>query len=186
MKSIKTKSIKKEEKKTKTTKKVNIDSDSKDSLVNPRWNAFCHFYLFGGEFPTTVIQKVKGKSKKKKRVERFRMGNGTISYCLAYGLDYLDRTTYNTASVSSHDLLRNPKIKTMMREILDDEGFNDEVVDARHMDIIINGRNQDSNTAIKEYNNLRKRIDNTPQNNIVLLDPSKKQSLSKAIESLRK
>ena len=72
-----------------------------------------------------------------------------------------------------------------MRQLLQDSGFNDEVVDARINEIIINGSNKDSNVAIKTYNELMKRVDGDKPN-VVIVNTDKKVEFNKALEYLKK
>lgn len=149
----------------KKTKDKKSKSEEKDkALNNLRQENFCKFYLFGFK-------------KGKKTI--FRMGNGTLSYMKAYDLK---ESQYNHASVNSHDLLRNTKIKKRMRELLEDNGFNDQVVDARLTEIIKDASPKDSNMAIKTYNELQKRIDTN--NNFIIVDGKKKGELNKALDYL--
>lgn len=134
-------------------------------LENIRHEAFCKYYLFGYRDP--------------KRKNSFRMGNGTLSYTKAFGFT---KGQYASASVLSHELLRNIKVKKRMREMIIDSGFNDEIVDQRLSEIITGGADKDSNVAIKTYNELTKRIDTNPQ--FIMVDVKKKDSLNKALEYL--
>ena len=103
---------------------------------------------------------------------------------MAFQLNPDDMSNYNTARTECVRILANPSIKKRMRDILEREGFNDNVVDSRLMDIIINGRNQDSNVAIKEYNNLQKRISSGLTPVLVPLDDEKRLGMNKALEYL--
>lgn len=155
-------------KKKKTSKKA----DTEVSLTLKMEN-FCYYYLFGG-----YIKNSRGKE------IYFKLGNATMSYCKAYQLDCDDENKYNIASVEGKSNLRKPSIRERMKQMLNDEGLNDEVVDARLLDIIKNSSAQHANVAIKEYNTLKKRIDNSA--NVVVINTDKKQVFNKALEYLKK
>lgn len=108
-------------------------------------------------------------------------GNATLSYAEAYGvdLDSLDderpvlaentegepiewgksdrQIAYDTCASAGSRLLRNVKVDKRVRVLLN-EMLNDEVIDARLMEIILNGKDQDSIKAIMEANKLKQRI----------------------------
>lgn len=149
----------------KKTKKADIIADPADKM-----QSFVYYYLFGGE--------INGKT--------FRLGNATMSYAKAYGLDPEDKKQYNTCSVMGLYNLRNAKIKEMMRQVLDDNGLNDEVVDARLLDIIKNAQAKDSVSAIKEYNSLKKRIDNNININNIVITQEVEEKVEDALSSFLK
>lgn len=152
-------------KKQKTkTKKVSQTKEQKEkALLKLRQENFCSFYLFGVR-------------------RQFGMGNATMSYARAYGLNIKKKEDYNTASSCASKLLKIAKIRDRMREILVETGFNDEIVDARLINIVTEGSNKDSNQAIKTYNELTKRIDKVAF--LVPVDMEKKEELNKALEFL--
>lgn len=88
----------------------------------------------------------------------FGVANGTKSYAKAYGLDIENKKKVNIAAVEASKLLRNPKIKEEMRQVLTENGLDDETVDARLLDIIRNGSNMESIRAIHEYNKMKQRL----------------------------
>ena len=111
-------------------------------------------------------------------------GNATLSYAEAYNynLDELDKTdvkyeyyeenglkktkiieessftkAYNVCASNANRLLRNEKITPFLTKYLN-EVLTDEIVDSNLAEIIINGKDADRVSAIKEYNKLRQRI----------------------------
>ena len=133
---------------------------------------FCHYYMFGGVYS--------GDDEKEKHP--FRLGHGVYSYATAYGLDA--KKDYKSIAVMASNQLNKISIKLRCKELLDENGLNDSVVDARLLEIIKDGADSDSNRAIKEYNTLKKRVENNT--NIVVIDGEKKKKLNKALEYLKK
>lgn len=91
-------------------------------------------------------------------------GNGTRSYLEAYGKEYKAKNnkemSYKVAMVLAYDLLRNTKIIKRINELLETGGFTEENVDKQHLFLI--NQHADLKTklgAIKEFNELKKRID---------------------------
>lgn len=111
-------------------------------------------------------------------------GNGTLSYAEAYNynLDELDKTdakyeyyeengarkskkteessydkAYNVCASNANRLLRNEKITPFLTKYLN-EVLTDEIVDSNLAEIILNGKDADRVSAIKEYNKLKQRI----------------------------
>lgn len=105
--------------------------------------------------------------------------NGTWSYALAYGHDLenadkddyvlddkgmkiIGSTTYdkiaNTCAVSASRLLRNAKIIERIQVIKTAWIDDDNVVDAKLMDIIQKGKYTDAMAAIKHRNDLKQRV----------------------------
>lgn len=104
-------------------------------------------------------------------------GNGTLSYALAYGHDLENASRIRTkgedgleiegssdfdkmenlCAASASRLLRNDKVLTRI-VTLQNKMLRDEIVDAKHADLIMNGKQEVKLGAIKEYNNLRGRI----------------------------
>lgn len=93
-------------------------------------------------------------------------GNGALSYLEVYGEEhiakYKKQMTYAVAVVNASRLLTKAKIIERINELLETGGFNDENVDKQHLFLL--NQHADLKTklgAIREYNVLRKRIDNT-------------------------
>ena len=63
----------------------------------------------------------------------------------------------STCASAGSRLLRNVKIDERITKLLN-EMMNDDVIDARLTEIALNGKDQDSINAIKEYNKLKQRI----------------------------
>ena len=156
------KEIKKRKKKNKHIK-IDLDSD-----LTLKMELFCNYYLFGGKLGS----------------KKFILGNATMSYALAFGIEIKDKKRYQVAQVSASELLLKPIIKKRMRKILYENGFNNDVVDSRLFDIVKTASPKDSNVAIKTFNELQKRIETTT--NVVIVDQDKKGSLNKALEYLNK
>jgi hypothetical protein len=57
------------------------------------------------------------------------LGNGTEAIFEAYGLDRQKKGVYLTARVMASENLTKPNILEYIREIWDDQGLNDEIVD---------------------------------------------------------
>ncbi len=92
-------------------------------------------------------------------VSREFYGNGTLSYCEAYGFDPSDIKQYNSARHSASHLLNNPNISQHINNLLEEGGLNDSHIDKRLLFLI--NQNEDKGTAlgaIKEYNKLKQRI----------------------------
>lgn len=86
-------------------------------------------------------------------------GNGTLSYCEAYGFDPEDLKEYNTARHCASHLLAKSNISQHINNLLDEAGLNDQFVDKRLLFLM--AQNEDKGTAlgaIKEYNKLKQRI----------------------------
>lgn len=86
-------------------------------------------------------------------------GNGTLSYCEAYGFNPNDIKDYNSARHSASHLLSNHNVSQHINSLLDEAGLNDQFVDKRLLFLM--SQNEDKSTAlgaIREYNKLKKRI----------------------------
>lgn len=85
-------------------------------------------------------------------------GNGVRSYIQAYG----PKVKYNSAKVEAHRLLTNPNILERINETLEDVVLNDTFVD-KQLSFLIQQHDDFSGKlgAIREYNKLKNRINNT-------------------------
>ena len=101
---------------------------------------FCEYYILGG----------------KDEDGKFMLGNATRSYALAYGKSLKGK--YNLCKSEGSNNLTKPNLLEYCKQLLRDTGFRDEVVNSRHLQIILDGKDSDSITAIKEYNQLKGRI----------------------------
>jgi len=95
--------------------------------------------------------------------DRELYGNGTQSYLEVYG--YEDENgkavSYVSAMAAASRLLRNVKICNRINELLETGGFNDQNVDKQHLFLINQHADLKSKLgAIKEYNALKKRVEN--------------------------
>lgn len=128
-------------------------------ILTPRQESFCQNYTQNYEL----------------------FGNATLAYAESYGFDLeaqpkddavyeineakekvlVEKSSYqkmyDMCSGSGSRLRRNAKIQERCRQLLN-EFMNDQVIDARLTEIIINGRDEHSINAIKEYNKLKARI----------------------------
>jgi len=87
--------------------------------------------------------------------------NGTESYAEAYGIDLTRPNTYNTCKVNASKMLTNTNILEYINELLDLSGLNDQFVDKQLTFVITQNADMGSKVAaIREYNKLKKRIDN--------------------------
>jgi hypothetical protein len=94
--------------------------------------------------------------------DKEKFGNGTQCYLEVYGAvneKTGKRISYQVAMVLASNLLRNIKIVNRINELLTKEGFNDENVDKQLLAVINQHADFKSKVmAIKEYNNLKARI----------------------------
>lgn len=87
-------------------------------------------------------------------------GNGVESYVEAYQPDKANPTWYNIAKTQASKLLTNTNVCSYINSLLDHEGLNDQFVDKQLLHLIT--QHNDGRTkvaAIREYNKLKKRID---------------------------
>lgn len=86
-------------------------------------------------------------------------GNGTLSYCEAYGKDPNDLKDYNSARHSASILLGNVNISKHINNLLEETGLNDQFADKRLLFLM--SQNDDKSTAlgaIREYNKVKGRV----------------------------
>lgn len=96
--------------------------------------------------------------------DRDFFGNGTQCYLEVYG--YKDdenqaKITYETARANASRLLTKANIINRINELLETGGFNDQNIDKQHLFLI--NQFADLKTkiaAIKEYNTLKRRVEN--------------------------
>lgn len=111
---------------------------SKIEFLNPNQEKFCRLYASDKEF----------------------FGNGVESYLEAYDLPH---SKYKAAGVSAARLLENAKILARINELLSIT-LNDQVVDKELAFTVIQKRDLSSKVqAIKEYNRVKKRVDDSPK-----------------------
>jgi len=118
--------------------------DKQEIILNPEQDMFCGAYTTPGE----------------------TFCNGVKSYAVAYGYilplredGEIDTKSaeYMACKANGGRMMFNDKIRlTIQNKLL--EQFNDKTVDARTSQILIAGRDSDSLTAIKMYNELKQRI----------------------------
>lgn len=86
--------------------------------------------------------------------------NGTDAYAGAYGFDLVSNPKdVSQCAVGANRLLKDTKILLRINELIDLTGLNDEYVDKQLLFAITQNADLNSKVqAIKEYNNLRNRI----------------------------
>lgn len=99
-------------------------------------------------------------------IDREVFGNGVQCYLAVYGAEYLMKykkpMSYEAALAMSSRLLTNVKVIDRINNLLEEGGFNDVNVDRQHLFLI--NQHSDLRTkmqAIKEYNSVKKRVDNS-------------------------
>ena len=125
-----------EEKKIKPTSTKQGEAEARK--LTPKEELFCQFYAGDRDF----------------------FGNGVQSYIEAYAIDITQKGAYNTARVSAHNLLTKPNIIKRINDILEDGVLNDIFVDKQlAFTISQHGDLRAKVSGIKEYNALKKRVD---------------------------
>jgi len=82
-------------------------------------------------------------------------GNATKAYMKAFGTK-----NYNTAKVESSKILTKPNITRKIKEIMEENGFNDVFVDLELYKMIVQDKNPMAKLkAISEYNKITRRYD---------------------------
>uniref|UniRef100_A0A6M3ILW4 Putative terminase n=1 Tax=viral metagenome TaxID=1070528 RepID=A0A6M3ILW4_9ZZZZ len=118
--------------------------------LNPNQKMFCELYAGGGEY----------------------FGNAAWSYVLAYKLDIPvisyklltneQRKVYDSACAMAVTLLRNVKVKNFCNDLVD-ALIKDEIVDRELVKVILQMDELSPKVAaIREYNQLKKRVSDTP------------------------
>jgi len=108
-------------------------------LLNAKHEAFCQTYVNG---------------------DKEFFGNGTQTYIEIYEIDLTKKGAYASARSSASQLLTKINIVNRINELLEEGGFNEQNVDKQHLFLI--NQHADLKTklgAIKEYNTLKKRIE---------------------------
>ncbi len=96
--------------------------------------------------------------------DRDLYGNGVKCYLEVYGPDYMLTNkrylSYKVAAVLATRLLKKVNIITRINDLLEEGGFNDINVDKQHLFLINQHADLKSKLgAIKEYNTLKKRVE---------------------------
>lgn len=121
-----------------------------EAVLTMRQKDFCFAYLFGF-------------TKGKKLIKY----NATHAYGQAYGHSFRRGSAKeNMCAVEGSRLLRNPKIKQYIKQLIEREGLNDEVVDFELLEIIKGFDPKAKIAAIREYNKLKKRITDKVEHSI--------------------
>lgn len=151
-----------------------MDKELDINKLNPKQKLFCEVYSNSGNF----------------------FGNATRAYIVAYGLDIPadveysalnaeQRKIYDSASAMSVALLRNIRVIKKCNEILD-KLIENEIVD-RELAYTIMQRDELSPkvSAIKEYNQLKGRIKQSPLMAIQInINPEEKAKIDKALDEI--
>jgi len=92
--------------------------------------------------------------------EREFFGNGVETYVEVYNIDKKKPNWYQVACQSASRLLSNAKIINRINDLLEETGFNDVAID-KQLSFLIHQHADFSSKlgAIKEYNKLKKRIE---------------------------
>lgn len=122
-------------------------STKREVKLNPQQELFCKLYASDREF----------------------FGNGVQSYIEAYDFDITKPGGYATARSNASQLLTNTNVCERISQLLDLGGLNDQNVDKELLFVIKQHNDLSSKTAaIREYNKLKKRIDEKAQVNVNL------------------
>ncbi len=101
--------------------------------------------------------------------DREFFGNGVQTYLEVYDIDKSKPNWYKTACVCASQLLSNPKVCQRINELIEEGGLNDQHVDKQLYLLVTQDADYKSkNMAIREYNRLKKRVDDKPQVNVNL------------------
>ena len=99
-------------------------------------------------------------------------GNGVQSYLIAYEPDQRKPNWYDVCAAAASRLLRSVKVIERINAILAETGFNDAHIDKQLSFLISQHADFQSKLgAIREYNKLKKRIDDRANINVVLPEP---------------
>lgn len=117
------------------------DAIDPETQLNPKQELFCQAYA-GND-------------------DRDYFGNGTQAYIMAYDIDLSVKGAYEAARADASRLLTNGNILARIRNIMETNTLNDEMVD-KQMNFWIHQHAYPmaSIAAIKEYNKVKKRVDN--------------------------
>ena len=128
------------------------------SELNEKQELFCQFFSSSSEF----------------------FGNGVHSYQQAYG----EHISYDVAKVCAHKLLTNANILKRIDDLIEIT-MNDQMVDKELSKVIKQDAEFSSKVAaIREYNRLRKRIDDKQQNTTnIYIEEQHKKKLDSLINS---
>jgi len=122
----------------KPKKKLSESLEILGDKLSPKQEFFCRLYATEKEF----------------------FGNGTDAYAEAYDLDTFKPNWRDVARACASRLLTNANILKRIDQLLEEMGFNDSFVD-RELSFLITQKADFGNKlgAIREYNKLKKRID---------------------------
>lgn len=118
--------------------------------LTPKQERFCQAYATEAEF----------------------FGNGTAAYIEAYNPSRLHPGWYNAVRSSAHRLLTNANICDRINQLLEEGGLNDQHIDKQlHFLVTQHGDFSAKLGAIREYNKLKKRVDDKPAGPTVVVMP---------------
>lgn len=117
------------------------------TALNPKQEKFCQLYATDAEF----------------------FGNGVQAYIEAYEPSTSKKNWYKAACASASRLLSNAKVCNRINQILEESGFNDVAVDKQLAFLLTQHADFKAKLgAIKEYNKLKARINDTPSVQVVV------------------
>jgi hypothetical protein len=135
----------------------------KGDKLAPKEELFCQYYVNNSEF----------------------FGNGTRAYANAYGMN-IDgkgaKKKYKTANVLAVRMLAKDSVRKRITELLNKFLKND-IVDGELAKVIMQDNELASKVgAIREYNRVKKRVDETPKTNIFNLPADRQAELAKILK----
>ncbi len=116
-----------------------IELESIEEKLSIRQEKFCELYTTDTEF----------------------FGNWAQSYLEVYDIDRSKPNWYKTACVNASKLLSNAKVYTRINDLLESQGLNNEFADKQLL-FLMSQQVDFTNKlwAVREFNKLKKRIDN--------------------------
>lgn len=114
-------------------------------------------------------------------------GNGVQAYLEVYDIDTDKPGWYKTACAAASQILSNIKVCNRINELLSDAGLNKEFMDKQLL--FVATQNADFTNkmwAIKEYNRITKRVDDSPKMwDVIIVDASKLRNLKELKERIK-
>lgn len=103
-----------------------------------------------------------------------RLGNGTQAAIIAYNIDVYKKGGYLTARVMANENLTKPNLLEYIRELLDDQGLNDEIVDAETSFLVKQSADKNAKAkGIEIYNKLKGRYEKDNEQKRVVIEIQK-------------
>ena len=146
MKSNKRKKANKKSKPIKPRRKVNPVRKNNPHNLSPKMRLFCELFVSEDFF-----------------------GNGVQAYIQAYNPDRDKPNWYNTARSIASENLTKPSILAYITELIDLSGVNDSNIDKQLLIVLQQNADYSSKVAaIREYNKLKKRIEEKIEHNTTI------------------